>query len=41
MEKGEEWTVGEKVPKQRWPEYISADDEEDGSETSTGNRIIA
>ena len=36
MEKGEEWNYGEKGPRQRWPEFIQEDYEDDGSETSIG-----
>ena len=35
ISQGEAWTVGEKVPRQRWPEYVQVE-EEDGSDASTG-----
>ena len=39
-EKGEEWTLGEKVPKKRWPEFVQEGEEDDDSEASIGKDII-
>ena len=40
VEKGEDWSLGEKAPRQRWPEYVQEGEEDDGSETSIGKKLM-